>query len=112
VRSEEALIRYPGWEAEYRLKVVGEFKDYAKVFLFTTRPAHKGRHEVGSEVVAELINTYRPRIVIAGGDEPAEERLGTSLLVSPGRLDQDRYALIDFHGSEVELKTLGAHASV
>jgi hypothetical protein len=112
VRSEEGLIRYPGWEAEYRLKVVGEFKDYAKVFLFTTRPAHKGRHEVGSEVVAELINTYRPRIVIAGGDEPAEERLGTSLLVSPGRLDQGRYALIDFHGSEVELGTLGAHASV
>src|SRR5205809_5825769 len=40
VRSEEALIRYPGWEAEYRLKVVDEVKDYPKVFLFTTRPRH------------------------------------------------------------------------
>jgi Icc-related predicted phosphoesterase len=111
VRSEEALIRYPGWEAEYSLKVVGEFKDYEKVFLFTTRPRHKGLHEDGSEVLAELINTYRPRIVVTAGDEPAEERLGTSLLVTPGRLDRGRYALIDLHGSAVELGTRGAHAA-
>jgi Icc-related predicted phosphoesterase len=112
VRSEEALIRYPGWEAEYRLKVLDEFKDYPKVFLFTTRPRHKGRHEDGSQVLAELISTYRPRIVAIAGDEPAEEHLGTSLVVTPGRLDQGRYALIDFHSSAVELATLGAHAPV
>jgi Icc-related predicted phosphoesterase len=112
VRSEEALIRYPGWEVEYSLKVVGEFKDYPTVFLFTTRPAHKGLHEAGSEVVAELINTYRPRVVVTAGDEPAEERLGKSLVVTPGRLDQGQYALIDFHGSSVELETLGAQATV
>ena len=112
VRSEEALIRYPGWEAEYRLKVVGEFKDYAKVFLFTTRPAHKGLHEPGSEVLAELVNTYRPRIVVTAGDEPSEERLGTSLVLSPGRLDQGRYALVDFPNSAVEFGTVAARASV
>jgi uncharacterized protein len=112
VRSEEALIRYPGWEAEYRLKVVGEFKDYAKVFLFTTRPAHKGLHEPGSEVLAELINTYRPRIVVTGGDEPSEESLGTSLVLCPGRLDQGRYALIDFHNSSVEFGSVAERASV
>jgi uncharacterized protein len=112
VRSEEALIRYPGWEAEYRLKVVGEFKDYAKVFLFMTRPAHKGLHEPGSEVLAELINTYRPRIVVTGGDEPSEENLGTSVILCPGRLDQGRYALIDFHNSSVEFETVAARASV
>jgi uncharacterized protein len=112
VRSEEALIRYPGWEAEYRLKVLDEFKDYAKVFLFTTRPQHKGLHETGSEVLAELINTYRPRMVVTAGDEPVEERLGTSLLVAPGRLDRGRYALIDFHDSAVEFGTTGAHAAV
>jgi Icc-related predicted phosphoesterase len=112
VRSEEALIRYPGWEAEYRLKVVGEFKDYAKVFLFTTRPAHKGLHEPGSEVLAELINTYRPRIVITGGDEPSGESLGTSLVLCPGRLDRGRYALVDFHNSTVEFGSVAAHASV
>ncbi len=112
VRSEEALIRYPGWEAEYSLKVVGEFKDYQKVFLFTTRPRHKGLQEGGSEVLAELINTYRPHMAVTAGDEPAEERLGTSLLVTPGRLDRGRYALVDFHGSVVELGTRGAHAAV
>jgi uncharacterized protein len=112
VRSEEALIRYPGWEAEYRLKVVGEFKDYAKVFLFTTRPAHKGLREPGSEVLAELVNTYRPRIVVTAGDEPSEERLGTSLVLSPGRLDQGRYALVDFPNSAVEFGTVAARASV
>jgi Icc-related predicted phosphoesterase len=111
-RSEEALIRYPGWEAEYRLTVVGEFKDYAKVFLFTTRPAHKGLHEPGSEVLAELINTYRPRIVVTAGDQPTEGRLGTSLIVSPGRLDQGSYALIDFHDGAVELGAAAAKAAV
>jgi uncharacterized protein len=112
LRSEEALIRYPGWEAEYRLKVVGEFKDYAKVFLFTTRPAHKGLRAPGSEMLAELINTYRPRIVVTGGDEPSEESLGTSVVLCPGRLDQGRYALIDFHNSSVEFGAVAARASV
>jgi uncharacterized protein len=112
LRSEEALIRYPGWEAEYRLKVVGEFKDYPKVFLFTTRPAHKGLHEAGSEVLAELINTYRPRFVVTAGDEPFEEGLGTAVVLAPGRLDQCRYALIDFHSSAVEFGTVTARTAV
>jgi Icc-related predicted phosphoesterase len=112
VRSEEALIRYPGWEAEYRLKVVDEFKDYAKVFLFTTRPAHKGLRESGSGVLAELINTYRPHLVITGGDEPSEETLGTSPVVCPGRIDRGRYALIDLHNSSVEFGSLAVRASV
>jgi uncharacterized protein len=112
VRSEEPFIRYPGWEAEYRLKVVGEFKDYAKVFLFTTRPAHKGLRESGSGVLAELINTYRPHLVITGGDEPSEETLGTSLVVCPGSIDRGRYALIDFHNSSVEFRSVAVRASV
>jgi Icc-related predicted phosphoesterase len=112
VRSEEALIRYPGWEAEYSLKVVDEFKDYPTVFLFTTRPQHKGLGETGSEVLAELINTHRPRVVVIAGDEPAEERLGTSVLVIPGRLDRGRYALIDFQDSTVDFGTVGTHAAV
>jgi uncharacterized protein len=112
LRIEEALIRYPGWEAEYCLKVVGEFKEYPKVFLFTTRPAHKGLHESGSEVLAELINTYRPHLVVTAGDEPSEELLGTSLVVSPGRLDHGSYALIDFHDSAVEFGTVGSRTAV
>src|SRR5439155_9675288 len=110
LRSEEALIRYPGWEAEYRLRVVGEFKDYPKVFLFATRPAHKGLHEPGSEILAELINTYRPRLVVTTG-EPSEERLGKSLVVSPGRLDQGSYALLDLHNSAVEFGAVATQTS-
>jgi uncharacterized protein len=112
VRSEEALIRYPGWEAEYRLKVLDEFKDYLKVFLFATRPQHKGLHENGSEMLAELINTHRPRVVVTAGDEPEEERLGTSLVVSPGRLDRGSYALVDLHEATVELRAVDWHAAV
>jgi Icc-related predicted phosphoesterase len=112
VRSEEALVRYPGWEAEYALKVVGEFKDYEKVFLFTTRPAHKGLHEPGSDVVAELINTYRPRVVVTAGGEPSEERLGKSLVVSPGHLDRGSYAVIDFHDTAVEFGTVATRTAV
>ena len=112
LRTEEALIRYPGWEAEYCLKVVGEFKDYPKVFLFTTRPAHKGLHDPGSDVLAELVNTYRPQIVVTAGDEPSEERLGKSLVVSPGRLDRGSYALIAFHNSRVEFGTVATRTVV
>ena len=43
-RDEEAMLRYPGWEVEYRLKIIREFKDRQKVFLFTTSPAQKGLH--------------------------------------------------------------------
>jgi uncharacterized protein len=103
LRNEESMLRYPGWEAEYRLKVLREFKERQMVFLFTTPPAHKGLHEPGSEVIAELINTYRPRVVITGGEEPRELQVGTSLVVSPGRLDRGQYGLIDLRELTVEL---------
>jgi uncharacterized protein len=111
LREEEALLRYPGWEVEYRLKAVREFKDYPRVFLFTTRPAHKGLGEPGSEVLAELVKTHSPRVVVVSGDEPAEEMLGTSLIVCPGRLDRGEYAIVDFHDRSVEAATLSAHAT-
>jgi Icc-related predicted phosphoesterase len=50
--------------------------------------------------------------VIAGGDEPSGESLGTSLVLCPGRLDQGRYALVDFHNSTVEFGSVAARASV
>src|SRR5436305_7155320 len=55
IRAEEALVRYPGWEVEYRLKVIRELDAPEQVFLFTTPPAHKGLREPGSEVLAEPI---------------------------------------------------------
>lgn len=102
-RNEEAMLRYPGWEVEYRLKVIREFKERQKVFLFTTTPAHKGLHQPGSEILAELIKTYSPRLVVIGQEDAAEMRIAKSLVVAPGRLDRDQYALIDLRELSVEL---------
>jgi Icc-related predicted phosphoesterase len=102
VRGEEAYLTYGGWEVEYRLKIVREFDEHDKVFLFTTPPAHKGLRTDGSETLAELINTYRPRLVVVAGDEPANQHLGKTLVVCPGRLDLGDHAIVDFRDNSVE----------
>jgi uncharacterized protein len=113
LRDEEKAIRYPGWEAEYRLKLLREFDEHQKVLLFATPPAHKGLHAAGSEVVAELIKTHRPRVAIVGGDQPILEVLGRTLVVSPGRLDRGECALVDIGEPSAELRTFaGLHATV
>jgi uncharacterized protein len=112
IRAEEALIRYPGWEVEYRLKVIREFDSHEQVFLFTTPPAHKGLREPGSEVLAELIKTYNPRLAIVGGEEPAQEELARTLVVCPGRLDHGHYAIVDLGTRSVEAATLAQQAAV
>jgi uncharacterized protein len=112
IRGEETLLRYPGWEVEYRLKILNEFKERQKVFLFTTSPAHKGLHEAGSEVLAELINTYRPKLVVVGREDPTELRIGKSLVLSPGRLDHGRYALVDVRTLSVEAVAPAGEATV
>jgi Icc-related predicted phosphoesterase len=112
IRGEEAVLRYPGWEVEYRLKIIREFKEHPMVCLFTTRPVHKGLREPGSEAIAELIKTYSPRLAIVSGEGVTEERLAKTLVVSPGRIDRGQYALIDLHDLKVEVGTLAAQASV
>ena len=67
-REELEQLSYPGWEVEYRLKILRELKDYPKVFLFGTPPAHKGLREGGSEVLAEMVKTYAPALVLTGGE--------------------------------------------
>lgn len=111
-RAEEAILRYPGWEVEYRLKTIRDFDEHQRVLLFTTPPAHKGLREPGSEVLAELIKTYNPRVVVVAGPRPSEERLGKTLVVCPGRFDQGEYAQIDFRGPSVELAKLAEPAAV
>jgi hypothetical protein len=100
------------WEVEYRLKVIREFDAPETVFLFTTPPAHKGLREPGSEVLAQLIKTYNPRLAIVGGEEPAEEELGRTLVVCPGRLDHGRYAVVDLQTRSVEAASLAQQAAV
>lgn len=95
-REEVGELRYPGWEVEYRLKIVREFREHLTAFVFASHPAHKGLAQGGSEVLAELIKTYRPRVAVAGGGEDfASEMLGRTLVVMPGSLRQGRYARID-----------------
>jgi Icc-related predicted phosphoesterase len=103
-RDEVETLRYPGWEADYRLKVLREFThEYEKVFLFATPPAHKGLHEPGSEVVAELIKTYDPRVaLVAGGDGVRRELLGSTLVVLTGSLPLGEYAVVDVQGRKAE----------
>jgi uncharacterized protein len=105
-RDELERLSYPGWEVEYRLKMLRELKDYRKVFLFVTPPAHKGLQQEGSEILAELVKTYAPRLVLTGGEDSRRDLLGTSLVVAPGRLSEGRYALIDLLEGDVEVRRL------
>jgi Icc-related predicted phosphoesterase len=106
-RDEVERLRYPRWEAEYRLKLLRELKDYELVLLFATPPSHKAHGTPGSEVVAELVGTYRPRVVVCAG-ERRSEMLGRSLIVAPGSLSEGRYALVDLQAREAELLELPA----
>lgn len=107
IREEIEALRYPGWEAEYRMKVLRELKDYQKVFLFATKPEHKGLGEQGSEVVAELIKTFKPRVaIVAGPNLPGadlkHEMLGTTLVVMPGSLSEGDFSVIDINTQKFE----------
>jgi uncharacterized protein len=105
-------LRYSGRETEYRLREIAEFKEHPLVLLFTTEPAHKGSRVPGSETVAELIKTYRPRLAIVAGEGVSEERLGTTLVVSPGRIDRGQYAMIGLHDLSMEVGDLAQHTAV
>lgn len=96
-RDEVRTLRYPAWEVEYRLKVLRELThEYDKVFMFATLPAHKGLHQRGSEVLAELIKTYDPRVaLVAAGDGVRQELLGTTPVVLTGNLTRGEYAVVD-----------------
>jgi Icc-related predicted phosphoesterase len=105
-REEQRHLRYPRWEAEYRLKVLQEITKYNQlVLLFTTPPAHKRLSSGGSEVVAELVNTFRPRLVVCAG-ERGVEIIGTSLTVTPGDLGDGHYAIANLHTKAAELEEL------
>jgi uncharacterized protein len=96
IPGEEVRISYPGWEVERRFKVLRTIDAQRQVFLFAASPAHKGLHMPGSEVLAELIKTHRPQLVIVAGEHPAKLLLGKTLVLCPGRGEIGSYALVDF----------------
>lgn len=101
LREEDASLRYPRWEAIYRLKILDVLDYNELVMLFATPPAHKGRNLPGSDAVAELIGTYRPRLAVTGGD-PRIEEIGRSLVVAPGSLAEGSYVFADLHARTAE----------
>jgi Icc-related predicted phosphoesterase len=109
-RDERDKLSYPRWEVEYRLKVLGEFDYNELVLLFWAPPAHKGLGRPGSEAVAELIGTYRPRLVVCGGERGVEV-LGRSLTVAPGSLREGYFAVADLHERTAELERLAESAA-
>ena len=102
LRDEDKSLRYPRWEAAYRLKILAALDYNELVMLFATPPAHKGRSLPGSDVVAELIGTYRPRLVVTGGEAQVAE-IGRSLIVGPGSLAEGSYAVTNLHARTAEL---------
>jgi uncharacterized protein len=109
-RDEQQTVRYPRWEAEYRLRILREMPEHRLALMFWTPPAHKGRGEVGSEALAELVNTYRPRVVVCGG-ERGSETLGRTLVVAPGALGDGHYAIAHVHDRTAKLASFAAAAS-
>jgi Icc-related predicted phosphoesterase len=106
-REETERLHYPRWEAEYRLKIVGELGEHDRMLVFCTPPAHKGRGTPGSDTVAELIGTWRPRLAVCGGP-PGTQMIGRSMVVSPGSVADGHYAVADLQARNVELCELVA----
>jgi Icc-related predicted phosphoesterase len=58
-------------------------------------------------VVAELVNTHRPRLVVCGGERHTET-LGRSTIVAPGDLTDGHYAVADLRRRDVVMSELAA----
>jgi Icc-related predicted phosphoesterase len=102
-RDEAERLRYPRLEAEYRLRVLETFDEHDCVLLFWSQPAHRTQNPAGSDTVAELINTHRPRLVVCGGERGTETLGKRSVVVAPGSLREGYYAVVDLQTREVEL---------
>ena len=111
-RDERQRLRYPRWEAEYRLKLIGRELSEREhpILLFATPPAHKGLGTEGSEALAELAATHRARLVVCGG-EPRSMMLGRTLVVAPGSLADCSYAIADLHARTAHHAELSVGAS-
>lgn len=102
-RFEEDRLSYPRWEAEYRLRLPAELTEHELVWLTWSEPLNKELTDEGSEVMAELISTARPRLVVCSG-RPQTRLIGRSLVVSPGALREGHYAVADLHAQEAQLQ--------
>jgi uncharacterized protein len=108
-RDEIDRLSYARWEPEYRLKVIRELDEHQLALLFATPPSTRA-DEAGSEVLGELVGTYRPRLVVCGGDQ-RQSLIGRSLVVAPGSLKDGDYAVVDVHEQSVRFERLATTAA-
>jgi Icc-related predicted phosphoesterase len=100
-REEIDRVRYPRWELEHRLRLLRDLKPHELVLVLGSPPAHRGLGEGGSDVVAETIGSYSPRIAVVGGSR-GSATLGRSLVVAPGSLADGHYAIADLQARRAE----------
>jgi uncharacterized protein len=103
-RETETALRYPAWEARYRMAFVTQLDQPLLALAFHHPPAQvrsldlvDGVH-AGSEEVTELIGTWNPRVAVVAGASPGSELYADTVVVSPGRLDRGEYAVVDTRG--------------
>ena len=101
-RDEVQVLRYARPEVEYRLRLLEELGEHNRELLFSARPAHRNQQDGGSETVTELINTYRPRLVVGAGDRRVERFGKHTLFVAPGSLQDGHYAVVDLQTHDVD----------
>jgi Icc-related predicted phosphoesterase len=114
-REVESALRYPGWEARYRLAFLTQLDQPLLVLVFHTPPARVRELDVvdgqpaGSEAVTELIGTWSPKVAVVAGDRPGQQLYAATVVVSPGRLDRGEYAVFDARqGRDVRFLTTAA----
>lgn len=111
-RHEDLVLEYPRWEALHQLRLF-EMVDGPRIMVLHTPPIGEvvdldnGSHK-GCQVVNELIQTYRPKLAVAGHahDAQGQEIIAQTLVVNPGALRGGNYAVVDLDSMEADLRQL------
>lgn len=111
-RHDSLVLEYPRWEALHQLRLF-EMVEGPRIMVLHTPPVGEvvdldnGGHK-GSAVVNELINTYRPKLAVAGHahDAQGQETISDTVVVNPGALKSGNYAVLDLDGIEADLRRL------
>ena len=110
-REDYFVLQFPRWEVEHGLSFVKHLQK-PKIFLLHTPPTgeldlDEGDHK-GSKVINDLIEEFKPEWVFCGHAHNARGKqiIGDSIVVNPGALKNNYYAVVDTETKEVELKSL------
>jgi Icc-related predicted phosphoesterase len=100
------VIEHPAWEAEFGLNFLRRF-DRRPILLFheTGLP-----HEAMHRVIDHFIKEYNPQFAfVTSPDGRVEDRrIGRTLVVTPGRLADGSYAVVDLRQETVKAVWAGA----